>query len=172
VGDWARAIPILGVAIATAWPLVNYVRREQAEASAVEFLEKLRAAQEAFRAAGGGGYASELVSLMSPCAEQTAPPLRPEDVSGVAAAGYEVTIRPAAVSESSGVDCHGRPTASDYYAAVQPRSPEILAQHAFGTTASAGRIFVFFDGVAPLEPDMGPGGLATPLDDVDSFKIP
>jgi hypothetical protein len=163
---------VLGIVIVTGSPLVNYIRREQAEAAAAGFLGKLRTAQEAFRATGGGGYASELVSLISPCVGQTAPPLRPEDVSGVAAAGYEVTIRPAAVSESSGVDCHGRPTASDYYAAVQPRSPEILAQEAFGTTASAGRIFVFFDGVAPLEPDMGPGGLATPLDDVDSFKIP
>jgi hypothetical protein len=90
----------------------------------------------------------------------------------VAAAGYEVTIRPAASAESRGVDCHGRPTASDYYAAAQPRSPEILAKQAFGTTASGGQIFVFFDGVAPLETDMGPDGLATPLEAVESFKIP
>jgi hypothetical protein len=35
-----------------------------------------------------------------------------------------------------------------------------------------GRIFVFFDGVAPLESDMRPEGLATPLESVPAFKIP
>jgi hypothetical protein len=167
-----RALPVLGIVIVTGWPLVNFITREQGEAAAAGFLGKLRTAQEAFRQAGGG-YTSELASLTSPCPGQPSAPLQTGDVVRLAAAGYDVTIRPAAASAaSSGVDCHGRSTVSDYYAAVQPRSPGILAQQAFGTTASAGRIFVFFDGVAPLESDMGPGGLATPLEALDSFKIP
>ena len=37
---------------------------------------------------------------------------------------------------------------------------------------ATGRIYVFFDGVAPLERDMAAGGLATPLESVPTFKIP
>jgi Tfp pilus assembly protein PilE len=168
---WMMAVPTVGVIIVVAWPLLNYVRREQAHAEAAGLMEKLRTAQEAFRATGGG-YASELASLTSPCPGQMSSPLPADDLSRVAAAGYEVAVRPAASGESRGVDCHGRSTVSDYYALAQPRSPETLAQQAFATTASAGRIFVFFDGLAPLESDMGPDGLATPLEALGSFKIP
>jgi hypothetical protein len=169
---WSRAVPILGIVVVAALPLVNYARREQAEAAAAGFLQKLRTGQEAFRTRGGIGYASELSSLTFPCPGQTSSPLNPDDLSLVAAAGYEVALWPAASAETQGVDCHGRSTVSDYYAFAQPRSPETPARQAFATTASAGRIFVFFDGIAPLESDMGPGGLATPLDAVESFKIP
>ena len=36
----------------------------------------------------------------------------------------------------------------------------------------ARRVYVFVDGVAPREADMAPGGLATPLEAMPSFRIP
>lgn len=69
-----------------------------------------------------------------------------------------------------GTDCHGRATSSDFYAAVAPRSA--LDGRQAMAMLSWGRIYVFFDGIAPLESDMGPRGLAVPLDRLESFKIP
>jgi hypothetical protein len=60
--------------------------------------------------------------------------------------------------------------ASDYYSAAQPITP-LDGRQAFAMTARA-RIYVFFDGIAPRESDMRPGGLAVPLDTVERFKIP
>jgi hypothetical protein len=37
---------------------------------------------------------------------------------------------------------------------------------------ATGNIYVFFDGVAPLERDMTATGLATPVESVPAFKIP
>jgi hypothetical protein len=62
-------------------------------------------------------------------------------------------------------------TVSDYYAAAAPRSVQTAGQQAFAMLA-AGRIYVFFDGIAPLERDMTPDGLAVPLDALRTFKIP
>jgi hypothetical protein len=60
---------------------------------------------------------------------------------------------------------------SDYYASAEPGSSRPPAHQAFAVT-SAGRVFVFFDGIAPRERDMAPGGTATPLEQVPALKIP
>jgi hypothetical protein len=84
---------------------------------------------------------------------------------------YEVKVRAAEGATPLPPDCHGRPTTSDYYASAVPTSAAAAGQQAFAMTAT-GRIFVFFDGIAPLERDMTPSGLATPLESVPTFKIP
>jgi hypothetical protein len=71
---------------------------------------------------------------------------------------------------SGALDCHGRPLSSDYYAALSP-SDGTVGQQAFAITGT-GRIFVFFDGIAPVERDMTADGLATPIEALDTFKIP
>jgi hypothetical protein len=79
-------------------------------------------------------------------------------------------LRAAARAATVGTDCHGRATASDFYAAVQPMD-EWAGRQAMAASAW-GRIYVFFDGLPPLERDMEAGGLAVPLDTLDIFKIP
>jgi hypothetical protein len=83
---------------------------------------------------------------------------------------YSLVLRRAANATATGADCHGRPTASDYYAAAEP-PPEFGGAHAYGMT-SRGRVYVFFDGLAPRESDMARDGLAVPLDALETFRIP
>ena len=59
----------------------------------------------------------------------------------------------------------------DYYIALMPATSWSPSQHAYAMR-SDGRIFLFFDGVAPKPADMEIGGLATPLDGLGQFKIP
>ena len=59
----------------------------------------------------------------------------------------------------------------DYYFALSPASSTAPSQHAYAMQ-SDGRIYLFFDGVAPKPADMESGGLATPLEDLEGFTIP
>jgi hypothetical protein len=85
--------------------------------------------------------------------------------------GYVLTLRAATHGTPSGVDCHGRPTTSDYYAAIAPAPERTDGRRAFAMT-SQNPVFVFFDGIAPTEADMASGGLATPRDLLETFRIP
>jgi type II secretory pathway pseudopilin PulG len=162
--------PLLGVIVGAALPLGWHIQTLQREQRAEEALHVVGAAQIAFRAAGGaGGFATDLASLQTPCAGQ--PPNEPPAPATDAVIGYVITLRIARGSTPVGVDCHGRPTSSDYYAAVAPRPGRTDGRRAFAMT-SAGHVFVFVDGIAPTELDMAPGGLAIPREALDTFKIP
>ncbi len=166
------ALPVIGAIAVIGLPLMRYAEKTRAEATAVEFLRRVQSAQEVFAAAGSPGYASDLLSLTTPCEGHSTAALTTVAVSTLIGAGYQVRVRPAQGAEKRGPDCHGRPTVTDYYASVEPRSPEIVAQQAYALTATGGAVFVFFDGVAPRERDMAPGGLATPLEAAGAFEIP
>ena len=161
------AIACLGITGVVLVPVLTYARMDRAEHEASERLAAIGEAQRAFRSAGGrGGYATDLVSLTTPCpgassaAVADAPQTR----------AYTFVLRAAQHAKTIGADCHGHATASDFYASASPVS-EFAGEQAFAMT-SRGRIYVFFDGVAPLETDMTVGGLAVPLDTLDEFKIP
>lgn len=170
-------IPLAGTLIVAAFPLVSHLRLVAREARAEQRLSELWGAQEGFRGAGGGGgFATAMASLTTPC---------PPAVSGIAGpgtsgpgppgpgsdgvTGYVMTLRAARDSQPMALDCHGRPTSSDYYAAATP-GPS-AGRRAFAMTSN-GRVFLFFDGIAPTEADMAPGGLATPRETLDTLKIP
>jgi hypothetical protein len=164
-------LPLAGLVVVGSIPLVGYARKTAAERDAADALGGVHAAQEAFRNAGGrGGYASQVDSLATPC-EGAAPSLPPALVREVAAIRYRLVVRPAVDASPAGVDCHGRPVVSDYYAAVHPDGADAPGQRAFAARAD-GRIYLFYDGVPPAERDMGEGGLATPLDAAAEFRIP
>jgi type II secretory pathway pseudopilin PulG len=168
---WKLIIPVVGIALAVAMPLTRHVQKVRAEHAAAAFLTELHAAQQLFRRANAaGGYASELASLTTSC-PAGGPPAMTVSPDRLADAGYRVRLRAADGSRRLTADCHGRPTASDYYAAAEPMATETPAEQAFAVT-SAGRIFVFFDRLAPLERDMSSGGLATAIDDLGAFTIP
>jgi hypothetical protein len=165
-------VPLVGAVVVAALPLIRYVKKTTAEAAAADFLHHVQVAQQTFRSTQpGAGYASSLDSLTRPCPGAAQAMLIGDEIRLLEQSGYAAQLRAAAGATSSAVDCHGRAIVSDYYAAVAPRSVDSPGQQALAATA-AGGIFVFFDGIAPLESDMTPRGLATPLEALRTFKIP
>jgi hypothetical protein len=168
---WRLVVPVVGAVIALSWPFARYAMKVQSEAAAVEALDEVRAAQTAFRSAGGrGGFATSLDSLTTPC-NGLAAVLAISALPDLASRGYEATVRPRRGVGPTGVDCHGRPTAADYYVGVQPVSSAVSGQRAYAATAKSEAV-AFFDGVAPSEEDFGPGGLAVPVSQLTTFRIP
>lgn len=168
---WSRLVPIAGVAIALAWPFARYAVKVRSEAAALEVLEDIKAAQVAFQTAGGrGAFAVSIESLTVPC-EGTSAVLPTTVLTELEGRGYEVILRTRHLIDASGVDCHGRPTAPDYYVGVQPISGTMAGLRAYAATAHSGP-FAFFDGLAPREADFVPGGLAVPVTALTTFRIP
>jgi hypothetical protein len=167
---FAWVLPLAGIIVVGSVPLVRYAQKSAAEDHAARVLRQLHQAQEAFRAGSGGAFASDWESLAAPCGATSPSPLTGA-VAALADDGYRILLRAAAGAAPAGADCHGRPLVSDYYLAAYPGVPGAAGQRAFAMRGD-GRIYLFYDGVAPLERDMGEGGLATPLDQADEFKIP
>jgi hypothetical protein len=158
----------LGLVAALLYPVLNTRRAVRQEAAAVALLHEVEAAQALFHEATGG-YAASLDSLAAGC-DGAAPFLAAPLVGGhIVDAGHEVAMRAARAAVPGPPDCHGRPTASDYYVSARPQVMGRDGSRGMAMT-SAGRIFLFFDGVPPTEADMAPGGLAMPLDAME--RIP
>jgi len=152
-----------------AWPFWMYATKRRDESTALSVVQQIQAAQAAVRAApGGAGYATSLDAFTAPCGALR--PLSVDLLDNLQRAGYAIALRAREAAGRTGTDCQGRPLADDFYVSVQPRSARAAGQRAFAATSQG--IFVFFDGVAPVERDMLPGGLATPLDGLAAFKIP
>ena len=153
-----------------AWVVLGHAARVRAEAVGAIAVSRLHASQLAFRDASGG-FAATLDSLTSPCPSGEGPWLDAVTLRRLAEAGYELVLRAHEGARVHGSDCQGRPLVDDYYVGVQPAGGRVAPQRAYGSTG-AGRVFVFVDGIAPTESDMAPGGLATPLEDMATFRIP
>ncbi len=163
------AVACVGIAGAVMIPVLTYARMKRAEHAARDTLIAVGEAQRVFRRAGGrGGYATDFASLTTPCPGESQPVLT-ENVRSPGN-GYVFVLRAARESRTASTDCHGRTTATDFYAAARP-ADETAGRQAFALTAW-GRVYAFFDGIAPLETDMATGGLAVPADALDTFKIP
>lgn len=161
------AVAVVGIAAAVSLQVRSQLRMRAAEVAAAQTVTAIVEAQRTFRR-GGGGYATELSSLTQPCGGHTAATLEKQ----FPAVDYDYTVLLRASSRGTpvGSDCHGRPMATDFYVAVYP-SQAWAGRQAMAATGR-GRIYVFFDGLAPSERDMEAGGLAVPLDTLDTFKIP
>jgi len=170
---WTAAVGLAGILAGVAIPVIEYERRRRAEEAAAAVLAAVARAQTAFRASGSvTGYASDLHSLLTPCRGASRAALAAQiGTHDIRTLRYSFVVRPAVGSRVIGADCHGRATVSDYYAAAAPRINGVDGRRAFAMR-SAARVFVFFDGVAPRETDMGPLGLAVALNTLDRFKIP
>lgn len=163
-------LPLAGLVIVAALPLVRYVQKNAAERAAVEALQRVLDAQHAIQRATGS-HAWDLRSLTAPCPGQTHAALAPAVLEGIAAAGYTLTLRARQGVTAGGVDCHQRETGRDFYVSVQPAGAASAGQRAYAATGR-GRIYLFYDGIPPTESDFGPLGLATPLDGAATFRIP
>jgi type II secretory pathway pseudopilin PulG len=160
-------IPIVGIVFMAGVPLWRYAERERNERGAIDALHAVHAAQRAYRAAGSG-YATDIAALSAPCGGVA--PLAGDVLERLAAFGYTVRLRAAEGARATGSDCQGRGTSSDYYLAASPVSAHTAARQAFAGRAD-GRLYLFVDGIAPREADMD-GGLATPVELRESFRIP
>jgi hypothetical protein len=165
---WPILVPLLGICVAIGEPLVRSASKHRDEAAAVISLRRIQEAQGRFKTATGF-YATDVASLAGGCPGFSAA-LPAATLDDLHRAGYVVQLRAARGALIMGVDCHGRPTASDYYIAATPDTVRQAADKAFAGRAD-GQLFFFVDGVAPREGDMT-GGLAIPIDQLDSFKIP
>ena len=165
---WSILLPVIGTCVAAAIPLARYAEKQRDEAVAVNALRQIQDAQERVRDAAGA-YATVLATLVEGC--QGGAAALPATVLGeLTAAGYVLHLRAAVDAAPGGTDCAGHPLASDYYVAASPATAGEAAEKAFAGRAN-GRLFVFVDGIAPSEADIA-SGLATPLDEINSFKIP
>lgn len=172
VQRWLRLVPLVAALGVAAIPLWQYGQKLQAEAAGEGFMRQLAEAQLEFRRRHGLNFAASLESLTAACPGEPIAPLDAQAVEAVEARGFEIAVRGAQGAAEGPADCHGRLTAGDYYAALHPRSTDAAPRQAYAMTGVAGRTFVFFDGLAPLERDMAAGGLATPLEQLSTFKIP
>jgi hypothetical protein len=165
---WRIIVPLLGIVIAAAAPLVRYAVMEQHEQTAIDVLRDVHDAQEIFHRATGG-YAADISSLTTPCGT-TAAALEEDVLDRLNRAGYALQLRPAEHATVVGRDCHGRDVTSDYYLTGAPLSAFVAGREAFATR-SDGRFYLLVDGIAPREREIE-NGLAIPLDSRDSFRIP
>ena len=98
--------------------------------------------------------------------------LDPGAVRTIRARGFDLVVRPA----QGAADGHGRlsrpPDGRRLLCGAAAEFERGRAAPGVRMTGLSGRVFVFFDGLAPLEKDMAPGGLATPLDTLSAFRIP
>jgi hypothetical protein len=168
VREWIMVFPIIGTMVTASVPVTQHVTRQRHEQSAVDVIQRLHQAQLAFHTRWGG-YAADIASLTTPCPSSEAV-LAPDQVSSLEASGYSLQLRAAQGARAAGRDCFGVTLVDDYFVAAAPMSVDEAGQKAFGGRAD-GRLYVFFDGIAPRETDIS-AGLATPLDTVESFKIP
>jgi type II secretory pathway pseudopilin PulG len=161
-------VPMVGILMAVALPLTRYVQKRRAEESAIQVLQQVREAQQAFRRQWGG-YASDVDSLVAVCGSGRV--LDPEVFERLRIRGYGVSLRARfGAARLAERDCRGREMAADYYVAIQPTTAGQAGQQAFASGAT-GDIYIFYDGIAPSETDIA-NGLATPLSQRSSFRIP
>ena len=164
----AIALPVLGTLAVLSLPFLRHAEKVRRDAVVIEALADIRAAQDALFARTGG-YATDLETLSGPCGAAAGVPWRDPEAR-LAEVEFVLVLRAAADTASAGPVCAGRALAHDYYVAAAPASARNLSQQAFAARAD-GRVFVFYDGVAPRESDMA-SGLATPLEAVGTFRIP
>src|SRR4029078_1029608 len=119
---WLRRVPLVAWVAAAAIPLWQYGRRAGAEAAGEAFLRHLADAQLEFRRRDGAHFAAALESLTTPCPGAARAALDAAAVRSIGERGFVVFVRPVTGVSGAGVDCHGRPGVSDYYAALQPVS--------------------------------------------------
>lgn len=165
---WALAVPILGTGLVAGMPVATYIEKQRHEQLAISTLGQIHEAQERLRAASGA-YATDLATLVDGCDDGSAA-VPHEMLDDLARAGYVLQLRAAVDATVLGRDCEGRPLATDYYVSAAPRTAWSAAGKAFAGRAG-GRLFVFVDGIPPREADIA-AGLATSVDELDSFRIP
>ena len=132
------------------------------EIRAIGALRNINQAEISYAATcGQGGYATSLTVLGVPAPGATQAFLPPELTSGatVTQYGYAMTLASGADAKDGPLDCHGKPTRTDYYAKAEPATPGSSGTRSFATT-SGNTVWQLNGATAPREPFGAP---ATPV---------
>jgi prepilin-type N-terminal cleavage/methylation domain-containing protein len=152
-------VAIIGIIAAIAVPGLLRARMSGNESSAIGSMRAINSAQASYSAAAGqGGYADTLETLVLGCGTSTQGFISPDlGTSGVTKSGYIVDMVAHTDSVAGPNDCNGTATITIYYATALPLTPGTTGSRGFATLPS-GTIYFTVDGTAPPE-----DGSGTPL---------
>lgn len=156
-------VSIIGIVAAIAVPALLRARIAANETSALGSLRAVNSAQTAYAsAASAGGYATDLNVLAQACPGSNLGFISP-DLAGNPAqkSGYNVQL--AAGTQGAGpLDCNGTVSNMGYYLTAVPVTVGLTGKRGFAATSPA-VIYFTYNGVAPTEAEMLPGGGGTPI---------
>ena len=134
-------VAIIGIIAAIAVPGLLRARMSGNEASAIGSMRAINSAQASYSAAAGnGGYAILLATLVTPCAGGTQGFISPDlSTDPSVKSGYTVSVASAGAGAGP-VDCNTTATESDFYAEAEPVNFGSTGNRSFNT-AAAGTIF-------------------------------
>jgi type IV pilus assembly protein PilA len=144
----------LGTPIAIAVPQLLRARMSGNEISAIGSIRAIVSAQAGYASTcGNGGYAPRLTFLNTPAPGTEDAYISPELGSSDAPvkSGYNIALRGAQNSTAGPLDCHGRPTVTDFYASASPQVFGTTGSRSFAAT-STGELWEVEAAAAPAEP--------------------
>jgi prepilin-type N-terminal cleavage/methylation domain-containing protein len=156
-------VGIVGVVSAIAIPALLRAKVTANETAALGSVRAVNSAQTAYAsAAAQGGYSTSFTSLTQGCPGSSQGFLSP-DLAGDPAkkSGYNVSLA-AGTLGAGPQDCNGVATSVGYYLTATPISVGLTGNRGFAST-SPGVIYFTFDGSAPSEAQMRPGGGGNPI---------
>jgi type II secretory pathway pseudopilin PulG len=121
--NWKAVLLILvagGLILTLLLPIVKRIGRDDDAVSAIGALRTINVAQAAFAVRSGGRYATSLATLSKAC-PGSAGGFLPSELSQdlTVRSGYTIALASAG-AEPGPNDCHGEPTARNYYATAIP----------------------------------------------------
>jgi type IV pilus assembly protein PilA len=130
-------VAIIGIIAAIAIPGLLRARMSGNEASAIGSMRSINSAQATYSSsAAGGGYATSLVVLGTPC-QAIGQGFLSADIAQpgpVPKSGYNVDMDTSNSGAAGPLDCNGVATASAYYAHAEPLNLGSTGQRAFATS--------------------------------------
>ncbi len=156
-------VAIIGIIAAIAVPGLLRARMSGNEASAIGSLRAINSAEASYSAAAGqGGYAVLLATLVLPCPGGTDGFISPDlGTDPSTKSGYTVALAAGAGAAAGPNDCNGTATQTAYYASAVPVTVGTTGNRGFATNA-AGTIWQDTTGAAPAEP-FATAGTVSPI---------
>ncbi len=148
-------VAIIGIIAAIAVPGLLRARMAGNEASAIGSLRSINSGQSTYSSScGGGGYANDLVDLVTPPSGSTAGFVSPDlNANGVVKSGYAVTLEDGSdttVVAAASETCNGSGDAfATYFADAEPDVVGSTGSRGFGTD-ERGTIFQTMTGAIDL----------------------
>jgi type IV pilus assembly protein PilA len=147
-------VAVIAIVSAIALPAMMRARISANEASAVASIRTVIAAEQAYAAGAGGGYATALATLGTTCPNSSVPFISADLVEDPSTkGGYRVSLHPSAGAAAGPADCNGKPTSTGFFVIATPLSLGFDGHRGFAANAGGA---IFFDptGAAPLEAKM------------------
>jgi type IV pilus assembly protein PilA len=144
---------MIGIISAIAVPALLRARMSGNEASAIGSVRAVNAAETAYaNAAGRGGFAVLLSTLVTPCNASNAGFLSTDLSSDPSTkSGYRITLTAGVGANAGPVDCNGTATRTTYYATAIPLALGTTGRRAFASN-NINSIWQSSTGAPPPEP--------------------